>query len=156
MLFSTSHMNEIKNFLRISDRLACAGQPDESQLVQIATQGFEVVINLGLSDGKYALPDEAASASKLGLAYYHIPVLFESPQLSEWTSFMAIMKQHEDKKTLVHCAANYRATAFAGLYLLATSQIDRDGLRSFIAQIWTPNPVWQQFIEEASRQPYPL
>lgn len=149
-------MNDIKNFLRISDRLACSGQPDESQLAKIAADGFEVVINLGLSDGKYALPDEAASVGKLGLAYYHIPVLFESPQLSELTSFIAIMKQHEDKKTLVHCAANYRATAFTGLYLLARTELDQEGLSSFIAQVWTPNPVWQQFIDEASRDPYSL
>jgi protein tyrosine phosphatase (PTP) superfamily phosphohydrolase (DUF442 family) len=149
-------MNDIKNFLRISDRLACSGQPNESQLAQIAAGGYEVVINLGLADGKYALPDEAASVNKLGLAYYHIPVLFESPQLTQWTQFMAIMKQHRDKKTLVHCAANYRATAFTGLYLLATNEIDRKGLSPFIAQVWTPNPVWQQFIDEAIRQPYSL
>lgn len=148
-------MNNIKNFLPVSDRLACAGQPDESQLAEIAASGYEVVINLGLSDGKYALPDEAASVSKLGLEYYHIPVLFESPQLSELTSFMEIMKRHQDKKTLVHCAANYRATAFTGLYLLATSELDREELSSFIAQVWTPNPVWQQFIDEAGK-PYSL
>jgi protein tyrosine phosphatase (PTP) superfamily phosphohydrolase (DUF442 family) len=143
-------MDDIKNFLRISDRLACSGQPDESQLAKIADDGFEVVINLGLADGKYALPDEAGSLARLGLAYYHIPVLFESPQLKELLSFMAIMKQHQDKKTLVHCAANYRATAFSGLYLFAISEVDREGLHAFIAQVWNPNPVWQAFIEEAS------
>jgi protein tyrosine phosphatase (PTP) superfamily phosphohydrolase (DUF442 family) len=145
-------MNDIKNFLRISDRLASSGQPDETQLALIAAAGFEVVINLGLSDGKYALPDEAATVTTLGLAYHHIPVQFESPQYTELTAFMAIMDQLQDKKTLVHCAANYRATAFTGLYLLATSQVDQEGLRTFIAQIWDPNPIWQQFIEEASRR----
>jgi protein tyrosine phosphatase (PTP) superfamily phosphohydrolase (DUF442 family) len=141
-------MREIKNFLEISDRLACAGQPDESQLASIADHGFEIVINLGLSDGKYALPDEAASLAELGLEYCHIPVQFESPQLAEWKTFMETMKQHRTKATFVHCAANYRATAFTGLYLFATSQLDQEGLYPFIAQIWQPNPVWQQFIEE--------
>jgi protein tyrosine phosphatase (PTP) superfamily phosphohydrolase (DUF442 family) len=141
-------MREIKNFLQISDRLACAGQPDESQLATIADHGFEVVINLGLSDGKYALRDEAASLAALGLQYYHIPVQFESPQLAEWKSFMETMKQHQAKTTFVHCAANYRATAFTGLYLFATSELEQEGLYSFIAQIWQPNPVWHQFIEE--------
>jgi protein tyrosine phosphatase (PTP) superfamily phosphohydrolase (DUF442 family) len=142
-------MREIKNFLEISDRLACAGQPDESQLAIIADHGFEVVINLGLSDGKYALRDEAASIAALGLQYYHIPVQFENPQLAEWKSFMETMQQHRAKATFVHCAANYRATAFTGLYLVATSQLKQEELYSFIAQIWQPNPVWQQFIEEA-------
>ena len=141
-------MHEIKNFLAISDRLACAGQPDESQLPIIADLGFEVVINLGLSDGKYALPDEAASLAALGLQYHHIPVQFESPQLAEWKSFMETMIQHRAKATFVHCAANYRATAFTGLYLFATSELKQEELYSFIAQIWQPNPVWHQFIEE--------
>jgi protein tyrosine phosphatase (PTP) superfamily phosphohydrolase (DUF442 family) len=142
-------MHEIKNFLGISDRLACAGQPDESQLEIIADLGFKVVINLGLSDGKYALRDEAASLAALGLEYYHIPVQFDNPQLAEWKCFMETMKQHRAKATFVHCAANYRATAFTGLYLFATSELNQEELYSFIAQIWQPNPVWQQFIEEA-------
>jgi protein tyrosine phosphatase (PTP) superfamily phosphohydrolase (DUF442 family) len=142
-------MHEIKNILGISDRLACAGQPDESQLAIIADHGFKVVINLGLSDGKYALRDEAASLAELGLEYCHIPVQFDNPQLAEWKCFMETMKQHRAKATFVHCAANYRATAFTGLYLFATSELNQEELYSFIAQIWQPNPVWQQFIEEA-------
>lgn len=142
-------MDEIKNFLSVSDRLACAGQPDESQLTAIAAEGFEVVINLGLADGKYALPDEAASVANLGLAYYHIPVLFDNPRLEEWQSFLAVMNQQDAKKIFVHCAANYRATAFTGLYLVATSQLTGEELSSFIAQIWQPDPVWQRFIAKA-------
>jgi protein tyrosine phosphatase (PTP) superfamily phosphohydrolase (DUF442 family) len=145
-------MDDIKNLLYVSDRLSCAGQPDHSQLSKIAADGFEVVINLGLSDGKYALPDEAASVTGLGLAYYHIPVLFESPQPEDLLSFIKVMRQHHDEKKLVHCAVNYRASAFTGLYLFAISQLTEDELHSFIAQIWNPNPVWQQFIEEACLQ----
>jgi hypothetical protein len=36
--------------LYVSDRLACAGQPDETQLAKMADEGFEVVINLGLQN----------------------------------------------------------------------------------------------------------
>jgi protein tyrosine phosphatase (PTP) superfamily phosphohydrolase (DUF442 family) len=145
-------MSEIKNLLFVSNHLSCAGQPDESQLTQIAAQGFEVVINLGLINTKYALPDEAASVSKLGLEYYHIPVLFENPRFSELESFIAILNQQRPRKTFIHCAANYRATAFTGLYLFAISEIDQVQLQSFIGQIWHPDPVWQQFIDDAVRQ----
>ena len=44
-------MDAINNFLQVADTLACSGQPDESQLAKIAADGFEVVINLGLSTG---------------------------------------------------------------------------------------------------------
>jgi len=142
-------MSEIKNFLTISDRLACAGQPDEDQLAEIAARGFQVVINLGLADGKYALPDEADSVSRLGLSYYHIPVPFDNPQITEWQSFRSIMDQLEAKMVFVHCAANYRATAFTGLYLFAKSELSGEELQSFIARIWQPDAVWQQFIDDA-------
>ena len=142
-------MPGIKNFVQVSDHLACAGQPDESQLADIAGQGYEVVINLGLADGKYALPDEAASLARLGLTYHHIPVLFDKPQLAEWNAFANLMNEHRAQKTFVHCAANYRATAFTGLYLFATSQLTEQELAAFIARIWQPDDVWQKFIAEA-------
>jgi hypothetical protein len=63
--------------------------------------------------------------------------------------FIAITHQHRTEKKLLPCALNYRASAFTGLYLFATSQLNEDALHLFIAQIWNPNPVWQQFIEEA-------
>jgi protein tyrosine phosphatase (PTP) superfamily phosphohydrolase (DUF442 family) len=142
-------MSEIKNFLTISDRLACAGQPDELQLAEIAARGFQVVINLGLSDGKYALPNEADSVTGLGLSYFHIPVLFDNPRIAEWESFRSVMDQQQVKKVFVHCAANYRATAFTGLYLFAKSELTREELHSFISQVWQPDAVWLRFIDEA-------
>ncbi len=144
-------MSEIKNFLTISDRLTCAGQPNEHQLAEIAARGFQVIINLGLSDGKYALPDEADSVTRLGLTYFHIPVQFDNPQIGEWQAFRCIMDQQQGKKVFVHCAANYRATAFTGLYLFAKSELTKEELQSFIAQVWQPDPVWQGFIDDVLR-----
>jgi protein tyrosine phosphatase (PTP) superfamily phosphohydrolase (DUF442 family) len=72
-------MNDIKNFVYISDRLATAGQPTEDQLREIAKAGYEVVINLGLTGTDYALPDESGLVELLGLKYVHIPVKWESP-----------------------------------------------------------------------------
>jgi len=59
------------------------------------------------------------------------------------------MDQLQSKKVFVHCAANYRATAFTGLYLFAKSELTREELQSFISQIWQPDAVWQRFIDEA-------
>lgn len=50
-------MNDIKNFVYVSDKLATAGQPTENQLREIAKAGYDVVINLGLTGTNYALPD---------------------------------------------------------------------------------------------------
>jgi hypothetical protein len=58
------------------------------------------------------------------------------------------MDQQQAKKVFVHCAANYRATAFTGLYLFAKSELTKEELQSFIARIWQPDPVWQRFIDD--------
>ncbi len=142
-------MISIYNFFQVSERLACAGQPGESQLQSLAEDGYQVVINLGLSDGKYALADEAASVSNLGLTYHHIPVLFDNPLIGELVSFISLMDKHGHQKTLVHCAANYRASAFTGLYLFAAELLNQDQMQEFIEQVWQPDGIWQQFIEES-------
>ena len=59
------------------------------------------------------------------------------------------MDQMEANMVFVHCAANYRATAFTGLYLFAKSELSREELQSFIARIWQPDAVWQRFIDDA-------
>ena len=142
-------MSAIYNFHKVSDLLACSGQPREGQLRSIADDGYRMIINLGLADGKYALADEAASVKQLGIIYHHIPVQFDNPQLSELLEFIGLMNKHEDDKKLVHCAANYRASAFTGLYLFSKNEMDEEGMESFIGDIWQPDATWQAFIEES-------
>ena len=141
-------MSSIYNFHQVSDRLACSGQPGEDQLQSIAGEGYKVVVNLGLSNGKYALADEALSVKNLGLAYHHIPVTFENPQVDELAEFIGIMNNHSNEKLLVHCAANYRASVFTGLYLFAINELTETAMQDFIEDVWQPDGVWQQFIEE--------
>ncbi len=141
-------MSSIYNFLSVSDRLSCSGQPHATELSAIAVEGYDVVINLGLADGKYALKDEEALVKHLGMIYYHIPVLFNDPKIDDFTSFTGVMNQCKGEKTLVHCAANYRASAFTGLYLLYLNELDERDTISFIEQVWQPDAIWEQFIEE--------
>ena len=141
-------MNSIYNFYQVNHQLACAGQPREGQLAAVAAAGYRVIINLALADGKYALANEAASVTGLGLVYHHIPVQFDNPQLNELAEFIRMMKEHQAEKTLVHCAANYRASVFTGLYLFTEGQLDEGGVQHFVEEIWQPDGIWQQFLEE--------
>ena len=52
------------------------------------------------------------------MAYHHIPVEWEQPQASDFVAFETIMSQLPASKTLIHCAANYRVTAFYSLYAM--------------------------------------
>ena len=140
---------DIYNFKTVSDQLACAGQPREGQLAAIAADDFKVIVNLGLIDAKYSLKDEAASVLALGMQYYHIPVLFEQPKTAELAAFVKIMDKHQNDKVLVHCAANYRASVFTGLYLFASGALDEDAMHTFIEDVWQPDAVWEQFVEDS-------
>jgi protein tyrosine phosphatase (PTP) superfamily phosphohydrolase (DUF442 family) len=143
-------MSAIYNFHKVSDLLSCSGQPGEEQLSSIATDGYKVVINLGLLDGKYALADEAVSIENLGITYHHIPVLFDNPQIDDLTLFIDKMNEHASEKTLVHCAANYRASVFTGLYLLSAKKLNEEEMQQLIEEVWQPDAVWQQFLEEGT------
>lgn len=112
-------MNDIKNFVYISDRLATAGQPTEDQLREIAKAGYEVVINLGLTGTDYALPDESGLVELLGLKYVHVPVQWESPSKEALEQFVREMENYKDEKVFVHCAANYRVSCFLAIYRVA-------------------------------------
>src|SRR5688500_1401351 len=109
-------LQDIRNFIGVSDTLITAGQPTEAQLQHLALEGWEVDINLGLLGQPYSLTDEAELAETLGFQYHHIPVDFQAPTLANLKDFFAVMASHQGEKIFVHCAANYRVASFIALY----------------------------------------
>lgn len=133
----------------VDERLATSGQPSEAQLAAIAQAGYQVIINLALHDDpRYALPDEAASVAALGLAYVHIPVQFSAPTREDLLRFCDAMDAHIGRKTWVHCAANYRVTAFLGLYRVLRQGWPQDEAFALMKQVWQPDATWQAFIDD--------
>lgn len=144
-------IEDIRNFLAVSEALVTGGQPTEEQLHQIAQAGYEVVINLGLLDPRYCLPDEASLAQSLQLEYHHIPVDFQAPTQQNLNRFYEVMEASAGKKVFVHCAANYRVSSFIALYGQCKLGWTPEQANTHISRIWEPDEVWAQFIE-ASRQ----
>ena len=140
-------MSAIYNFQNVSDLLAYSGQPREGQLMSIAADGYKVIINLGLLDTKYSLKDEASSVEEPRVNLLsHPQVLFDSPRLDDLRAFIETMNEHSGDKTLVHCAANYRASAFTRLYLFSKAEMTEEEMIDFIENIWRPDHVWEDFI----------
>ena len=139
----------IRNFVSVNEQYATAGQPSEEQLKAAAAEGFETIINLATINPRYSLQDEGASVRALGMTYHHIPVEWDRPTDADFKAFEAAMQAAPRDKTLIHCAANFRATAFYGLYAmkhLGWSKAEAEKLR---AAVWAGGnyPVWQEFIE---------
>ena len=142
--------NGMYNFLQLSDSLFTGGMPKADQLTDAAKQGVKVVINLAPHDVPHALPDEAELVRSLGMQYINIPVNWNTPTQEGLDKFMDAMDEHKNRKILVHCEANFRASAFVSMY-----RIFREGWRTEHAlevmhKIWDEDayPVWKMFIED--------
>jgi SAM-dependent methyltransferase/protein tyrosine phosphatase (PTP) superfamily phosphohydrolase (DUF442 family) len=149
---SRAVISSIPNLHEASATVMTSAQPSESQLSDIAAAGYEVVINLGLHDDKcYALADEPGTVAALGMRYEHIPVPFAAPTRALLDDFFAAMRKHEGRKRWVHCAANWRVSAFIGLWRVLEQGWPRatafDILRAVANERWAPDATWQAFID---------
>ncbi|HSW03342.1 methyltransferase domain-containing protein [Aquabacterium sp.] len=144
-----TRLQQIHHCRIVDERLATSGQPSEDQLAAIARAGYQVIINLALHDDpRYSLPDEAGSVAALGLPYVHIPVQFKAPTRDDLLRFCDAMDAYIARKTWVHCAANYRVTAFVGLYRVLRQGWAKDDAFALMHEVWQPDATWQAFIDE--------
>jgi uncharacterized protein (TIGR01244 family) len=140
-------LETIYNWRRLDDRITTSGQPTEPQLAEIQALGVRHIINLGLHSHEKALPDEAASVSRLGMTYIHIPVDFQNPTDGDFAQFCSVMEQTKAAPVHVHCIANYRVSAFFYRYRRDVLGMDEVGARADMEQVWQPEGVWAAFVD---------
>src|SRR5260370_22269700 len=128
----------IYNGHRLDDRITTSGQPTEPQLADLRALGIRHIINLGLHSHEKALPDEAASVSRLGMTYIHIPVDFQNPTDDDFAKFCAEMARLKELPVHVHCIADYRVSAFFYRYRLDVLRMDEAQAHAEMEQIWHP------------------
>ena len=145
---STNSIEEIYNYLKISDSVATAGQPTEAQFSLVKKSGYQVVVNLARPDSPNALPHEQAIVESLGMQYIPIPVIWENPTLEDISHFFSVMETNADKSVFVHCAANMRVSSFVYLYRLVRAGTSEEQAKQDLHRIWTPNETWQRFIQQ--------
>jgi uncharacterized protein (TIGR01244 family) len=149
-------VEEIYNYLKVDEHFSTAGMPLAQQLTDAARQGFSAVINLATYNPGHSLENEAELAQSLGMAYFHIPVDWEAPKAGDFETFMQVMDGlgRAEGRVLVHCAANFRATAFFSLYAQKRLGWDAQRAQALMNSIWQDGdyPVWKQFIRETGAQ----
>jgi protein tyrosine phosphatase (PTP) superfamily phosphohydrolase (DUF442 family) len=143
---------KVKNYLEISPELSSSGQPAPKDFELIAEHGYQVVINLSMPDSQSALTDEGYLVTSTGMTYIHIPVPFDSPDLSHLHAFSSAMDAFSAKKVWVHCALNYRASAFLYLYSRLVKRKSKADSARYIYPHWEPNDTWSSFIARCERE----
>jgi protein tyrosine phosphatase (PTP) superfamily phosphohydrolase (DUF442 family) len=145
---------QIYNFLQLTESLFTAGMPNAEQIGDAPTYGVQVVINLAPHDAEHALENEADLAASLGMEYINIPVNWSAPTKDGLDKFMNAMDEHKGKIILVHCEANFRASAFVAMYRIVRLGWREENAFAPMRKIWNENdyPVWKAFIEDAVRR----
>jgi uncharacterized protein (TIGR01244 family) len=145
---------KIYNYRQVNDHLITGGQPTEDQLRDAAKEGIQTVINLAPFEPGYSLPEEGNLVSSLGMAYYNIPVEWSNPTAQDFEAFEKLFDQVGEAKTLVHCAANFRVTAFYSLYALKKLGWSEEQADSFRMSVWQGSnfPIWENFISDMKAQ----
>src|SRR5262245_11373453 len=136
------------NFQRIHEGLTTSGLVSVAQLANLHAEGYHAVINLLPDSYEHAVRDEASIVADQGLDYVYIPVDFAAPAHADLEEFGAALDARSSQKVHVHCAANYRVSAFYSLYALQRGLCTEEEAASFVQSVWEPDdhPVWAAFI----------
>jgi len=141
-------LEAIYNFEPLADWLGTSGQPTSGQFQDIAAAGYSAVINLALPTSENAISNEGSIVTGHGMAYFHIPVVFERPAVADLRLFFGVMKALEGKRVWAHCVVNARVSAFAYLYLRHAQGLDDEAAKTQLLRKWLPqmDDVWRKFL----------
>ena len=137
---------DITNFRQYSATFASSGQPTKDQFSAIAENGFERIVYIAFTNNANALPDADQVVKGLGMEYMHIPVTWDNPLPSDFYAFADSLRRYTDKKTLLHCQVNARATAFSFLYRVIYEGASIAEAKADMNTVWQPNETWHDFI----------
>jgi len=148
-------LQDIKAVQFNSANVITAGLPSEAQFETLQQAGVDLVINLIPDGNSSGHEDEAKLVEAAGMKYESISVDWKKPSIEDVERFFSIMNTNKDKDILVHCAANYRASAF--YYLYQVTQLKQDSEQQKL-QTLTPwgdlesslkeYPQWQVLMEQ--------
>jgi protein tyrosine phosphatase (PTP) superfamily phosphohydrolase (DUF442 family) len=141
-------LSDIRNYKEYSATFSSAGQPSKEQLELLKQAGFERVAYIAFSNSRGAIAEEDAIVRDLGMDYVQVPVIWDAPTKSDFYAFAGAMQREPDKKTLLHCQANYRASAFAFLYRVLYLDVPVAAAKADMNTIWQPNETWRALIFE--------
>ena len=140
-------MNKILNHIKINELISTSGQLKIEEFEIIANEGFEVVINLAVPTTSNSLENEDKIVANLNMSYIHIPVNFENPKISDLKLFLNILQSLGANKVWIHCAKNYRVSAFMYVYHKYILHTPFEQIDLSIFDIWQPSLIWQELMK---------
>ena len=136
------------NLVQATPKIFTSGQPSATSLRGLKAQGFEAVVYLAPPTVSDAVPDEAKIVGGQGLVFVNIPIVFDNPTETDFETFAAVMKALGERKVLVHCQVNLRASSIVFLYRTIVGKEKPEEAWKAVEKIWMPRGPWKRLIEE--------
>jgi protein tyrosine phosphatase (PTP) superfamily phosphohydrolase (DUF442 family) len=143
---------EAPNVVVISPRIVTSGQPTAGALSHLAEQGFNAVIYLAPPTVHDAVAGEGDIVRRQGLEFVNIPIEFGQPTEADFEQFAAVMKRLQDRKVLVHCQVNMRASTMTFLYRVIKAHEAPDQAYQAVARVWSPEGPWKRLLTTELRR----
>nr|WP_229224503.1 protein tyrosine phosphatase family protein [Duganella violaceicalia] len=149
---ATDSVIEAPNAVEISPRLVTSGQPGAKALAGLAAQGFGAVIYLAPPTVSDAIAGEAEIVRRQGLEFINIPIGFGNPTEADFQAFVAAMERLRDRKVLVHCQVNMRASSMTFLYRAIVLHEKPELAYESVARVWSPEGPWKSLLVSQLRK----
>ncbi len=140
------------NLVEISPRLTTSGQPPALSLATLRDRGYQAVIYLAPPTVQDAVKDEALIVGRQGLVFVNIPIKFDNPTVQDYEAFAAILGSLSNRKVLVHCQVNMRASTLVFLYRVLALKEDPRAAYESVARIWSPEGPWKRLVQGLLRK----
>jgi protein tyrosine phosphatase (PTP) superfamily phosphohydrolase (DUF442 family) len=144
--FGADHALQAPNVVPISASLVTSGQPSRDALAKLSAQGFGAVIYLAPPTVSDAVPGEADIVRQQGLEFVNIPIQFGNPTEADFQSFVEAMSRLRDRKVLVHCQVNMRASSMTFLYRVIIGREKPEQAYESVARVWSPDGPWRNLL----------
>jgi len=135
-----------QNLVEITPQITTSAQPTAAFLESLKAQGFGAVIFIAPPTVGNAVKEEPFIVGKQGLLYANVPVNFMAPTAADFNAFRGVLNAWRDRKVLVHCQVNMRASVFMFLYRVLQDNEPPEKAYENVRKIWNPDPVWREFL----------
>lgn len=141
--------SESYNFKAFVSGIDTAGVVGAERLATLSEESYAAVVNLLPDDSEYAVTNEKDIIESQQLEYHYRAVDFAAPSDEDYEWFESTVKNLPAGKSLIHCAANYRVSAFSSIYAFRNLGWSYTEAKRFISQVWNleEHTAWNTFVE---------
>jgi protein tyrosine phosphatase (PTP) superfamily phosphohydrolase (DUF442 family) len=134
------------NVVPITARLVTSGQPSAQALAGLGEQGFQAVVYLAALTLPNAVAQEPEILARQHIEFVNIPINFGKPSAEDFEQVAATLDRWKDKKVLVHCEVNMRASSMVFLYRTLRLKEKPEVAYEAVEKVWSPRGVWRELI----------